>query len=111
MEAKRPDELTNRGPLYLRLLSQPIDAVWYSKQPVGVNTINRYMKDIAANAGLGDSGKNVTNHSTRKTLVKELKKAGVDGRNIAAITGHKTEESLRDYDENDLEDHRRLIAP
>ena len=109
MIAKRPDELKNTGPLYLRPLPQPKGAVWYSKQPVGtVNTINRYMKDIAEKAGLGDSGKNITNHSTRKTLVKKLKKAGVDGRNIAAITGHKTEESLRDYDENDLEDHRRL---
>ena len=94
MIAKRPDELKSTGPLYLRPLPQPKGAVWYTKQPVGVNTINRYMKDIAEKAGLGDSGKNITNHSTRKTLVKKLKKAGVDGRNIAAITGHKTEERL-----------------
>ena len=73
-----------------------------------VKPINQYMKDIAEKAGLGDPGKNITNHSTHKTLVKKLKKAGVDGSNIAAITGHKTEESLRDYDENDLEDHHRL---
>jgi len=108
MIAKRPDELKRTGPLYLKPPSQPKGTVWYSKQPVGVNTINRYMKDNAEKAGLGNSGKNITNHSTRKTLVKKLKKAGVDGRNIAAITGHKTEENLRDYDENDLEDHRRL---
>ena len=57
---------------------------------------------------MGDSGKNITNHSTSKTLVKKLKKVGIDGRNITAITGHKTEESLKDCDENDLEDHRRL---
>ena len=90
MIVKRPDELTeNAGPLYLRPLPQPKGAVWFSKQPVGVNTINQYIK-------------NITNHSTRKTLVKKLKKAGVDGRNVTAITGHETEESLRDYDENDL---------
>ena len=51
---------------------------------------------------LGGARKEYTNHSTHKTLVKKLKKTGVDGRNIAAILGHKTEESLRDYDENDL---------
>ena len=70
------------GPLYLRPLPHPEGAVWYSKQLVGINTINQYMKDIAEKAGL-DSGKNITNHSTHKTLVK-LKKAGVDGRNNAA---------------------------
>ena len=48
------------------------------------------------------SRKEYTNHSTHKTLVKKLKKTGVDGRNIGATLGHKTEESLRDYDENDL---------
>ena len=48
---------------------------------------------------MGDSGKNIANHSISKTLVKKLKKAGVDGRNITAITGHKTEESLKDCDE------------
>ena len=57
MIAKRSDELKNTGPLYLRPLPQPKGAVWYSKQPVGVNTINRYMKDIAEKAGLGDSGR------------------------------------------------------
>ena len=60
------------------------------------------MKDIAEKGWLGGSRKEYTNHSTRKTLVKKLKKTGVDGRNIAAILGHKTEKSLRDYDENDL---------
>lgn len=89
------NELKSTGPLYLRLLSQPKGTVWHSKQPVGINIINRYMKDIAEKAGLGKSGKNITNHSTRKTLVKKFRKAVVDGRNIAAITGHKTEESLR----------------
>ena len=74
----------NLGPLYLRPLPQPKGAVWYSKQPVGINTINRYMKDIAEKAGLGDSGKNITNHSTRKTLVKKLK-AGVDGETLQPL--------------------------
>ena len=70
MIVKRPDELQNTGPFYPRPLPQPKGAVWYSKQPVGVNTINQYMKDIAEKGGLENSGKNITNHSTRKTLVK-----------------------------------------
>ncbi len=44
----------------------------------------------------------------RKTVVKKLKKAGVATRDITAITGHKSEESLRDYDDNDISEHRHL---
>ena len=108
MISKRPPELQNSGHLYLRPLTKPKMTMWYSKQPIGVNTIDSYMKKIAEKAKISGTGKNITNHSTRKTLVKKLKKAGVDGRNITAITGHKSEESLKDYDENDIEDHCKL---
>ena len=108
MISKRPPELQHSGQLYLRPLTKPQTKVWYSKQPVGVNTINGY--NIAEIAKIGNTGKNITNHSSRKTLVKKLKKAGVDGRNIKAITGHRSEESLKDYDENDIEDHCKLSS-
>ena len=88
MISKRPPELSH---LYLRPLTKPKMTVWYSKQTVGVNTIDSYMKKISEKAKISGTGKNITNHSTRKTLVKKLKKAGVDGRNITAITGHKSE--------------------
>jgi len=58
------------------------------------------MKDITMQASLQTIQKNFTNHSMRKTVVKKLKKAGVATRDIAAITGHKSEESLRDYDDD-----------
>ena len=65
------------------------------------------MRDITSQAGLQTTQKNFTNHSTRKTVVKKLKRAGVATRDIAAITGHKCEESLRDYDDNDIDEHRQ----
>ena len=40
--------------------------------------------------------------------VQKLKKAGVSSREIIAITGHKIEESWKDYDAIDNDDHRRL---
>ena len=40
--------------------------------------------------------------------VQKLRKAGVSSHEIIAITGHKTEESLKDYDDIDNDDHRRL---
>ena len=63
---------------------------------------------MASAAGLDITRKHYTNHSIRKTTVKKLKKAGVSTTEIMAITGHKNQQSLADYDEIDDDDHMRL---
>ena len=65
------------GPLYLNPLHsfQAKREVWYSSTPVGVNTINNYMKSMANAAGLDATGK-LTNHSVQKTTVRKLQKQG-----------------------------------
>ena len=110
--SKRPAELQTCGPLYLSPLRRERDwckaNVWFSRQAVGVNVINQFMKSMAKEAGLDITAKNFTNHSVRKTTVRKLKKAGASSREIMAITGHKNEQSLADYDDLDLEDHLHL---
>lgn len=110
--SKRPSELKASGPLYLTPLRKQRnwskEDVWFSRTPVGMNYINKFMNSMAHDAGLDVTGKNFTNHSLRKTTVKKLKKAGVSNTDIMAITGHKSEQSLADYDQLDLEDHHRL---
>ena len=44
--SKRPQKLRCSGPLYLRPLESPHIDVWYSSQPVGIQTINAYMKNM-----------------------------------------------------------------
>ena len=66
------------------------------------------MKTMAKKAGLDNSGKRFTNHSVRKTLVRKLQKEGVPNDKITAITGHKSEQSIAEYTDTDLEDHRRI---
>ena len=63
---------------------------------------------MVAAAGLDSTKKHFTNHSICKTTVKKLKKAGVNASEIMAITGHKNQQSLTDYDELDNDDHIRL---
>ena len=72
--SKRPAELKNSGPLYLRPLSNPKQDVWYYAQPVGVNKIDGFMKLIAHMGALDITNKNFTNHSVRKTTVRKLQK-------------------------------------
>ena len=41
-------------------------------------------------------------------MIQKLQKAGASSREIIAIMGHKTEESLKDYDDTDHDNHHML---
>ena len=60
--------------------------MWFSKIPLGVHTITNLMKSRSKSAGFDVNKKH---YSIRKTMVKNLKKAGVSATNIMAVTGHK----------------------
>ena len=110
--SKRPSELKHHGPLYLTPLrkdrSWDSTEVWFIKVPLGINLIDTFARRMVAAAGLDSTKNHFTNHSIRKTTVKKLKKAGVNASEIMAITGHKNQQSLTDYDELDNDDHIRL---
>ena len=107
---KRPEPLKSSGPLYLTPLQdfQGQADVWYSQKRMGINKINSFMKDMAKQSGLSNSNKRYTNHSVRKTMVHKLQKAGFSNDKIASISGHKSEQSLRDYSDIDMEDHQQI---
>ena len=104
----RPAESRMSGPLYLRPLKKPRPGIWYSLQPIGEGKIKEFMKTITKNAGISEKGKRFTNHSVRKTLVCKLQKGGVSNDKITAITGHKNEQSIADYADTDLDDHKNI---
>ena len=70
--------------------------------------MNGFMKAIAEMGSLKGNGKRYTNHSVRRMTIQKLRKAGVSSREMIATTGHKREESLKDYDDIDSDEHRRL---
>ena len=74
------------GPLYLAPLWKERDwsktKVWFPRQPVGVNTINQFMKNMTKEGGLDITANNFTNHSVRNTAVRKLKKGGASSREI-----------------------------
>ena len=82
--------------------------MWYAAQPVGVHTIDTYMKYIAMQGVLDLTNKKFTNHSVRKTTVHKLQKAGVSNDKITAVTGQRNEQSLQSYSNADLEDHQGM---
>ena len=82
----------------------------YSSTCEYIHTIDTYMKYTAMQGGLDLTNKRFTNHSVRKTTVCKLQKAGVSNDKIAAVTGHRNEQSLRSYSNADLEDHHQGIS-
>ena len=107
---KRPADMNvPDAPFYLTCVPQNRlhdGSAWYYCSPMGANSLGKLLKNACAEAGV--VGKK-TNHSLRKTCVKELTKAGIQDHEIIKITGHKNVSSLMHYDQElDLEEHEHI---
>ena len=109
---RRPLNMRWSGPFYLSIKTNRRlnDNIWFKTQPMGVNTISNMMKTAVPGTSLEESHKKFTNHSARKTTVSKLKKANVERSDIVKVTGHRSVQSLDDYDEADEEEQRRLSS-
>ena len=95
---KIPDEAREADNFYLTPVStKPADPSmpWYTKIPVGKNTLNKMMKEMSQEASLSTS---FTNHSLRAYGTSTMYQAGVPEKIIQERTGHKSLESLRQYE-------------
>ncbi|XP_062607573.1 uncharacterized protein LOC134269398 [Saccostrea cucullata] len=68
--------------------------VWYRNEPVGLNKLKTFMKNLSKSAGLT---KEYTNHCIRSTTITLLNNCGFESRHIATISGHRNEASLASY--------------
>ena len=82
----RPEEMKSNGPFYVAVIERPKSQVWYKQQRMGIHSIHSFIKSMASQAQI--EGKRLTNHSTRKMLVKKLKAAYQPRSTIIGITGH-----------------------
>ena len=83
------------------------DEIWYTKVPLGINTLGNMMKKISNKLNLSDT---FTNHSIRATVITVLSKNGFESREIMRVTGHKSETSLRSYDRDNTSERKRQIS-
>ena len=68
--------------------------VWYDNMVVGQRTLGEKMKKLSTDAELSYI---YTNHSIRATAVTVLDECGYKARHIMAVSGHKSENSIRSY--------------
>ena len=86
--------LGNAGDFYRRPLANTAGALRYGNQPVGINKLGLFMKEIAQKGGLKG---NYTNHSGKRSCATQLYNAGVPEQEIMARTGHRSESAVRKY--------------
>ena len=67
---------------------------WFSKQPLGHNTLQHMMSNMCSKAGIAGYK---TNHSLRATAASRLYHKGIDEQLIMERTGHRSLEGVRSY--------------
>ena len=72
----------------------PLVGPWFDAQVLGVNYLSQMMKNISIDAELSEV---YTNHCIRATSVTVLDDCGVEARHIMAVSGHRSEGSIRSY--------------
>ena len=75
-------------------ISTPENGPWYDAQVLGINTLGSMMKNISIDADLSIL---YTNHCVRATSVTILDECGFEARHIMAVSGHRSESSIRSY--------------
>ena len=68
--------------------------MWYTKTPVGHNTLGRTVSRLCKTSGIPGFK---TNHSLRVTAATRLFHSGVDEQFIMSRTGHRSLEGVRAY--------------
>ncbi|XP_041458312.1 uncharacterized protein KIAA1958-like [Lytechinus variegatus] len=73
---------------------RPKSGPWYTKTPMGKNTLGNMMKSLSQKAKLS---KKYTNHCVRTTSIRILDKEGFEDREICQVSGHNNQSSLASY--------------
>lgn len=79
---------------YLTPLRKTKGAMWYSKVPVGHNTLSQTVGRLCKQAGITGLK---THHSLRVTSATRLFQSGVDEQAIMSHTGHRSVDDVRSY--------------
>jgi len=92
---RRPESMNSpHSPFYLATIQKPTSTIWYKTQPLGVNSLCKFMREIAQSSGL--TGR-FTNHSARRTMLSTLRKENVEPLNIIDLAGQRNLKSLDSY--------------
>lgn len=107
----RPVEMNApKSPFYLavRHNRRSNEEVWYMKAPLGKKWDSKVSVHCSEECWPSQRGKNVTNHSVRKTCISRLLDADVPENFVAQLSGHKSTESLQSYKSASAKHQKRM---
>ena len=70
------------------------DEIWYDNVPIGQHLLDNFMIKLSESAHLS---KIYTNHCIRSTCITNLDNCGFEARHITAVSGHKSETTIKHY--------------
>ena len=82
------------GAFYLQPAHKPTPTCWFSRKPLGHNTLAKTVSRMCSSAGIEGYK---TNHSLRATSTSRLYHSGVDEQLVMERTGHKSTDGVRSY--------------
>ncbi len=97
--SKLPEATFQRDVFYMKPRSRIPDSAcdpWYTEIPIGHNTLNKYLKQILAEANIDTS--NRSNHSLRATAISRMYQRNVPEKLIMERSGHLSREGLTPYE-------------
>ena len=69
---------------------------WYTAQPMGHNTLDKYLKNILRGAGINTDNK--SNHSLRATAISRMYQKNIPEKLIMERSGHLSREGVASYE-------------
>ena len=91
---------------YLQPTRTPSPSCWYSKRPLGHNTLAKTVSRMCSSAGIPGYK---TNHSLRATSTSRLYHSGIDEQLVMERTGHRSIDGVRSY-KRTSEDQREALS-
>ena len=85
---------TGHDAFYLQPSHSMTTSCWYSRKPLGHNTLSKTVTRICKAAGIEGYK---TNHSLRATSTSRLYHSGVDEQMVMEMTGHRSIDVVRSY--------------
>ena len=106
----RPVDMRTTGRFYLqpKMRKTIHDDVWYTRNPIGKNSISVIKKELVSGTDVKMSRKRLKNYSARKTLVKKMKSAEIPDHSVIKMIGHKNIAGLKCYDHSNEDEFKDM---
>ena len=86
---------------------KPLQGMKFSSQNIGINTLDVYMRRMFVEAGIDITGRKITGHSGKRTMMSTLYNNGFKEHMVKMKSGNRSSESVRLYQVPDINKRKK----